>query len=87
MYIASSELEALLTERQVANLTRMSLASVRRWRRLNRGPKYLRLGGAIRYKPQDVLGWLESRLTGGGHEQEPEKRVLREPLHGTRKHE
>ena len=58
---------SLLNERQVAKITGMSPASVRRWRRLNQGPKWHRVGlAAIRYKHEDVSAWLESRPTGGG---------------------
>jgi hypothetical protein len=33
--------EPLLDERHVARITGMSVASVRRWRLLNRGPRYI----------------------------------------------
>lgn len=62
-----NEIEALLNERDVARITGLSLASVRRWRLLRTGPRYLKLSSAVRYRPQDVKAWLESRPTGGGH--------------------
>jgi predicted DNA-binding transcriptional regulator AlpA len=65
-----SQTQALLTECEVAKITGMSLASVRRWRLLKQGPKYLKIGAAVRYKPEDILAWLESRPTGGGHQAE-----------------
>jgi hypothetical protein len=43
----------------------LSVASVRRWRLLRQGPKYLKIGAAVRYKPEDLTSWLESRPTGG----------------------
>ena len=55
----------LLDEHQAAEITRMSLASVRRWRLLRQGPKYLKIGAAVRYKLEDISAWLESRPTGG----------------------
>jgi predicted DNA-binding transcriptional regulator AlpA len=58
-------LEELLTEHDVARITGLSVASVRRWRLLRQGPKYLKIGAAVRYKPEDVATWLESRPTGG----------------------
>ena len=58
--------EHLLNEKDVARITGMSVASVRRWRLLKRGPKYLKIGSAVRYRPEDVAAWLESRPTGGG---------------------
>jgi predicted DNA-binding transcriptional regulator AlpA len=66
MAIIESKLEALLTEHQVAEIIGMSLASLRRWRLQRQGPKYLKIGAAVRYPPADVSAWLESRPTGGG---------------------
>jgi hypothetical protein len=59
-------LEELFTERDVSRITRMSLASVRRWRLLRQGPKWIKLNSAVRYRPEDVAAWLESRPTIGG---------------------
>ncbi len=61
-------LESLLNEHDVARLTGLSVASVRRWRLFKQGPKYLKIGAAVRYKPEDISAWLESRPTGGGRE-------------------
>jgi predicted DNA-binding transcriptional regulator AlpA len=58
-------LEELLTEQDIARMTGMSLASVRRWRLLKRGPRFIKLGAAVRYRFADVQSWLESRPTGG----------------------
>jgi len=58
-------LAELLTERDVARVTGMSLASIRRWRLLKQGPKYLKIGSAVRYNPDDLSAWLKSRPTGG----------------------
>jgi predicted DNA-binding transcriptional regulator AlpA len=61
-------LEELLTEHDVSRVTGLSVASVRRWRLLRQGPRYLKIGSAVRYKPEDISTWLESRPTGGGHQ-------------------
>ena len=65
MAIANT-LAELLTEHDVARITGLSVASVRRWRLLRMGPKYIKIGAAVRYRPEDVSVWLESRPTGGG---------------------
>jgi predicted DNA-binding transcriptional regulator AlpA len=65
MTTASSSTETLLNEYGVARLTGLSVATVRRWRLLRQGPRYLKLGAAVRYRPEDVAAWLESRPTGG----------------------
>jgi predicted DNA-binding transcriptional regulator AlpA len=62
-------LDALLNEYDVAHITGLSVASVRRWRLLRQGPKYLKIGAAVRYKPEDITAWLESRPCGGGHQE------------------
>ncbi|HKD09869.1 MAG TPA: helix-turn-helix domain-containing protein [Bryobacteraceae bacterium] len=64
-------LDALLNEHDVARITGMSVASVRRWRLFRQGPKYLKIGSAVRYKPEDLAAWLESRPSGG-HQAEAE---------------
>jgi predicted DNA-binding transcriptional regulator AlpA len=58
-------LEELLDEHDVARVTGLSVASVRRWRLVKQGPQYLKIGSAVRYRPQDVSAWLETRPTGG----------------------
>jgi predicted DNA-binding transcriptional regulator AlpA len=61
----ANNLSELLTEHDVARVTGLSVASVRRWRLFKQGPRYLKLGSAVRYRPEDVRAWLESRPTGG----------------------
>jgi predicted DNA-binding transcriptional regulator AlpA len=60
--------QSLLTERDVARISRLSVASVRRWRLLKRGPRYMKIGSAVRYRPEDLVAWIESRPAGGGQE-------------------
>jgi predicted DNA-binding transcriptional regulator AlpA len=66
MATANKPLETLLNEHEVARVTGLSVASVRRWRLLRQGPKYLKLNSAVRYRPEDISVWLASRPTGGG---------------------
>ncbi len=61
-------LKTLLNEHDVARITGLSVASVRRWRLLRRGPKYIKIGAAVRYRPEDVAAWLETRPSGGGQQ-------------------
>ena len=65
MATANNTLETLLNEHDVARIMGLSVASVRRWRLMRQGPKYLKIGAAVRYKAEDVSAWLESRPTGG----------------------
>jgi predicted DNA-binding transcriptional regulator AlpA len=68
MATTDSVLETLLNEHDVARITGLSVASVRRWRLLRQGPKYIKIGAAVRYKPEDVAMWLETRPSGGGQQ-------------------
>ena len=71
MESVQNTIEALLNEHDVARMTGMSVATVRRWRLLRQGPKCLKLSaiagrsGAVRYRRADVETWLDSRPTGG----------------------
>jgi predicted DNA-binding transcriptional regulator AlpA len=58
----------LWNEREVAQFYGVSVATIRRWRLFRRGPKFLKIGASVRYKPADVCSWLASRPTGGEHD-------------------
>jgi predicted DNA-binding transcriptional regulator AlpA len=57
--------QRLLNEHDVAGMTGLSVATVRKWRLLRRGPKYIKIGAAVRYKFEDLSAWLESCPSGG----------------------
>jgi predicted DNA-binding transcriptional regulator AlpA len=69
--VSENTLGTLLNEHDVSRITCLSVASVRRWRLLRQGPKYIKIGAAVRYKLEDVSAWLETRPTGGGNQAEP----------------
>jgi len=50
----------MLNEHQVAAFVKMSVASVRRWRLLRTGPKFVKIGAAVRYRRGDVESWVDS---------------------------
>ena len=54
-----------LNERAAARFVDMSVSSLRRWRRLGKGPKFIKLYGSVKYRADDVTAWLSSRPTGG----------------------
>ena len=62
---ARTQIPTLLNEFDVARVTGLSVASVRRWRLFGRGPKYLKLGSAVRYRAEDLQSWLSARPVGG----------------------
>lgn len=51
----------LLTEREVADYTRLSEVTLRRRRRAGTGPAWVRLGRQYRYRRGDVRAWLASQ--------------------------
>lgn len=59
---AESELETLLTEHEYARVIKRSVASVRRDRFLDQGCPYVKLGALVRYRPKDVLAYIERNL-------------------------
>ena len=53
-----------LTEKDVAKQISVSLASVRRWRLVNIGPRFVKVGALVRYRPEDLQHWMESLPSG-----------------------
>lgn len=62
---ADTQIDTLLNEHDVARVTGLSVASVRRWRLLRLGPRYLKLGSSVRYRAADVTYWIQNRPSGG----------------------
>lgn len=73
MAAVHNAIENLLNEHDVARITGLSVASVRRWRLLKQGPKYLKIGSAVRYRSEDLATWIGTRPSGGEQSQ-PEAR-------------
>jgi excisionase family DNA binding protein len=55
----------LLTEPEVADRLRVSLACLRRWRLERRGPRFVKVGSLVRYPAEELNHWIESLPTGG----------------------
>ena len=53
--------DEFLTERELADLLKVTVGTVRRWRREHTGPPVLWAGGRPRYRRGDVDAWLERR--------------------------
>jgi len=54
------ELEPLLDERDIAKITRRSLASVRRDRLMRKGVPFIKIGSSVRYRPEALRKFLGS---------------------------
>jgi excisionase family DNA binding protein len=55
----------LLTEPEVADRLRVSLACLRRWRLERRGPRFVKVGSLVRYPAEELDRWIESLPAGG----------------------
>lgn len=56
----------LLTEAEVAERLRVSLACLRRWRRERRGPRFIKVGVLVRYPADGLDEWIASLPSRGG---------------------
>ncbi len=52
----------LLTDRHVAEQLGISPLTLARWRYEGRGPVFLKIGKAIRYRQADVDAWLANQV-------------------------
>jgi predicted DNA-binding transcriptional regulator AlpA len=48
----------LLNERELATTCGISVLTLRKWRSLRRGPRFLKIGSLVRYRPEDVNAWI-----------------------------
>lgn len=53
----------VLTTLEAARYVRLGKPTLERFRISGEGPRYAKLGGAVRYRRADLDAWLESRLT------------------------
>lgn len=58
--------KANLIDVQVADYLNISLSTVRRWRLTGGGPRWIRIGGCVRYPASDLAAYLSQVSSGGG---------------------
>jgi predicted DNA-binding transcriptional regulator AlpA len=54
-----------VTDVQLEELTSVSRLTWRKYRLFNRGPKWYKIGGSVRYNLDEVLRWIENHAGGG----------------------
>lgn len=59
-YDAAQDREALMTETEVADMTRIAVATLRTHRCRRRGIPHVKIGSCVRYKRGDVLDFIEA---------------------------
>ena len=52
----------LLNERELATTCGISVLTLRKWRSLRRGPRFLKIGSLVRYRPEDVSAWIDRQV-------------------------
>lgn len=57
---------AHLNQIELAERWKLSGRTLEKWRQTRRGPPYLLIGGAVRYRIEDVLAYEASRVQGAG---------------------
>ena len=61
----SSDVVRYLTQKQLARRWSMSHRTLERWRCLSRGPVWLKIGGKVLYKIEDIMGFEISKVVRG----------------------
>jgi hypothetical protein len=57
-----------LCEKETSKLLRVAVQTLRNWRHLRRGPAYLKLGRAVRYRDDDLMAFIEKHRINPGEE-------------------
>ena len=65
---------ALLNEKETAILLGLKVATLRRWRWAGSGPRFLKVGGAIRYDPVDIAAYRKACRRSSTSDPGPEVR-------------
>ena len=55
-------LPVLLTERDVAEILNLKVATLRRWRWSGDGPTHIKVGAAVRYDPRVIERYLAEQV-------------------------
>jgi len=51
---------ALLNETEAARILAMQVTTLRRWRWSGKGPRFVKIGAAVRYDPADLTAFIEA---------------------------
>ena len=58
----SLETDRLLHEAEVGNILSVKVSTLRRWRWSGDGPRFIKLGTAVRYDPQQLKDYLARQV-------------------------
>lgn len=54
--------QKLLTTEQAAEYLNVSRQKLEKYRQRDKGPRYAKLGGNVRYRPSDLDEWVEAQI-------------------------
>ena len=54
----SLESDHLLHEAEVGKILSVKVSTLRRWRWAGLGPRFIKIGAAVRYDPQDITAFI-----------------------------
>jgi excisionase family DNA binding protein len=54
-------MKKLMTVEDLAEALQVSVSTIYAWRYHGQGPRGLRVGGAVRFDPDEVAAWLRTR--------------------------
>jgi len=57
-------IDTLLSEREAAEFLRLAIPTLRNWRCAKRGPRFLKLGRAVRYRESDIAEFMAAGERG-----------------------
>lgn len=64
----ASQPSQLLCEKLASRFLSVSQRTLQAWRVAGSGPVYIKMGRAVRYVPEDLQNWINSRRQGGSLE-------------------
>ena len=67
----------LLNETEVAEILNLQVATLRRWRWMGQGPRFIKIGAAVRYDPQELKVYLSKQVRSSTSDPGPERRAER----------
>ncbi len=63
---------ALLNETEAARILAMQVTTLRRWRWAGKGPRFVKVGAAVRYDPADLATFIEAGRRSSTSDSGPE---------------
>ncbi|MCK7581560.1 MAG: helix-turn-helix domain-containing protein [Chromatiales bacterium] len=74
----SETIRRLLTERQAADKLAVSPRTLQNWRRYGEGPRFVKLGAAVRYVEGDIDAWIDEQIRRSDFRSWPVGRLIGE---------